>query len=287
MKPVCIIEGNCNGEALTQMLKMVPEFSATFEVVFSPSFRGPDPRRSVCTEDQIRRCALLLNQVTHWEPELDLPRAMSPTTRIIRYPILFNNTLWPLNRQDPRPFRGLGLRGERFPYGDSLLLQLMKQGEAQAVILERYLATDLMTLVDLDRFHEINVIKGKELDLESDITINSYIAENFSHVRLFSTFNHPRPNLLLRLAAAVLHETGMGHLTADVVRQIAENPPLNRVEIPIHPQVARHFGVTWFEENARYRFFEFGDITFREYLEICLNPGCLVDKNQHSPASIS
>jgi hypothetical protein len=183
-------------------------------------------------------------------------------------------SLWPLERKDPRskPEKGRFFFLNqypygRYPYGDRLVIRLLKKGLTPAEIFKRYFSRDINSLVNLDELYKKNVMDGKELDVRCDLPIYRYVERNFKKERLFWTPNHPCPALIIKQANQIIETLGMKRLPDSFVSQFNKKPPLGAYQLPIHPQVIRHFNLSWADNNLRYRHYNLGCFTFAEYLK--------------------
>jgi len=86
------------------------------------------------------------------------------------------------------------------------------------------------------------------MDAKFGCTIGSYVLENFRSDRVFHTTGHPNGECLARLLSLIAAALG-------VKKRLGRAEPLNnlgRMQIPVHPKVARALGVTWADENTKY-----------------------------------
>jgi hypothetical protein len=253
---------------LVQFLKKKREFLNTYEIIHIRSFIHPTEGAAKVPFDKVKNCSLFLFQRGHLQyPEFysQLPSSC----RIISFPILRFTSLWPLERRDPRskPEPEKGFISGRYPYGDSLVMKLLKRGLTAEQIFEQYISTKLSDVIDIDKIHKKNIIALKELDAKCDLPLNWYVGENFTKKRLFLTPNHPAIELLILQVNLILKAIAMTGLPLLVENEIKKNPPLETIHHPIHPQVIRHFNLQWIDANAKYRHYDSGWFTFEEYLK--------------------
>ncbi len=253
---------------LVEFLKKKREFLDTYEITYIRSFIHPAEGAAEVPFDQVKNCSLFLFQRGHLQyPEFysQLPS----NCRIISFPILRFTSLWPLERRDPRsiPEPEKGFISGRYPYGDSLVMKLLKRGLTVEQVFEQYISTKLSDVIDIDKIHEKNLIAMKELDAKCDLPLNWYVEKNFTKQRLFLTPNHPTAELLIMQVNLILNSIGMKGLPVLVKNKIKKNPPLEIIHHPIHPQVIGHFNLQWIDINAKYRHYNFGWFGFEEYLK--------------------
>jgi hypothetical protein len=93
------------------------------------------------------------------------------------------------------------------------------------------------------------------------ISLADYVEERWREEQLFTTVNHPGPELLRRIADAVLKELGLPPSGFPAGLDLACDP---HFELPIHPVAGRHFGLPFAGEDRRYHVYA-NALTFREY----------------------
>ncbi len=267
-KLVCIIFGNCAAEVQANILRKENEFSKICEIIYIRSFIHPTKGASKVPYDKVRKCSLLLLQRGHLQfPEFynDLPSSC----RKISFPILRLDSLWPLQRMDPRnkPEPKNGFEMGRYPYGDLLVIKLLKKGLTPDQVLKKYMSSNINELVNLDKTHRRNLANWKELDSKCDLPLMRYVKENFNKERLFLTVNHPCPKLLVMQINLILESLGMSGLSVEVISDINKKPPLSKIHLPIHPQVIRHFNLEWADIDIKYRYYDGNWYGFEEYLK--------------------
>ncbi|MFL5268064.1 MAG: WcbI family polysaccharide biosynthesis putative acetyltransferase, partial [Stellaceae bacterium] len=87
-------------------------------------------------------------------------------------------------------------------------------------------------------------------DQQFAFNIGRYILDNFQRRRLFYTTNHPNGRVIGMLMQYLLRHIGID----DVYLPTATLDHLNRLQVPVHPKVAKDLGVKWAGENTRYQY---------------------------------
>jgi acyl carrier protein len=258
--PYVIFHGSCQMGSAATLLE--PILASHYRLIAVRCYLHP----SVVSHPepaQIERCAVFIQEVSHNRPDnvrayaSNLPRAC----RRLRVPFLAMRSLWPFFALDPRNVRTEAYPFGKYPYGDSYVMQLMKDTTDPEAVFRRYMETDLRRLVDLDRHHEEARRKARANDRLADIPLASTLEENFRALRLFDTVDHTSHALqmLLRDILAEFILEGAGPLP-DVPA------PQPYVQMPIHPQVIDHFQLTW--ATAQPRNWYFGEhLTFEDWLK--------------------
>jgi tetratricopeptide (TPR) repeat protein len=119
--------------------------------------------------------------------------------------------------------------------------------------------------VNLDRLYEISLDKQRERDELTGFRIADLIAEHFRDEPLFRTPYHPNARIAVALAAQLFERLGVARGDIETLRRAIQITPFPKDELPIHPNVARHFGLGYVPEDRRWRFMNEGSFTTREF----------------------
>jgi len=224
------------------------------------------------------RSALLLADVIVLEIDEDgdaLPPGDMPTTaQLVRLPNLYCDYLWPFaGRSHPKNRGNFALAGGPYPaeHGDRFLDQMMAEGVDEDEAVRRYLAMDVVREGELDsRLEDRNAIQGR-LDETGGFSLAGYIAENFRTEPLFRTRQRITIPLLRRLMAQLLPKLGVHGFAPERITRV----PFPAGAQPIHPGVAKHFGLSWAGVGQRYPvnqegFFDF-ETFCRRYMRFAWN----------------
>ncbi|HEY5411448.1 MAG TPA: WcbI family polysaccharide biosynthesis putative acetyltransferase [Caulobacteraceae bacterium] len=246
-----IVAGNCQASFLYRALKESPELDERYEIIYFRNFRKGD--QSELSLDDLSRCAILLEQIAHKAPELPSKHRLADDARVITFPILWMNSLWPTAIKDPRNEPTERHPGGPYPYGDRIVLSLLDQGLTPDQVAQRYLEFDLGEMVDIERFHEINVDKARILDERADVKLGAYVTQNFRASRLFVTQNHPTMTMLRYIADAIFAALEIDPPESDLAQAAGG---MQHVHMPVHPVVADHFKLDWYDPEMIYRYFD-------------------------------
>ena len=250
-KPTIVVAGNCQARNLHRCLTESPELSENYDLVYVRNFRKGD--QGAVRPKDINRCAFLLEQVAHKAPELPIKEYLPANCQVIRFPILWLGSLWPMATADPRNRPTERHPTGPFPYGDKMVLKLVEQGLSPDEVAERYLAMDPRDEMDLDRYHEIVTAKLVDLDRRSEVKGGTHVLENFRKTQLLVTPNHPNVPLIRFMRDQVFGHLGVKPPESDLVEAMAS---LDDFHLPIHPAVAKHFGLEWYDEAQEFRYFD-------------------------------
>jgi hypothetical protein len=175
---------------------------------------------------------------------------------------------WPFHCGDPRNADADRPRNRFghlpvFPYGDTHVLHLLKEGLPPDEAIERYLKTDLSTVVDLDRLLRTALTLLERQDRVGPVKLADYVADAFRQHMLFQTVNHANNRLFLYATNQVLRLLGCAPVPERIlgtITEIVERP------MPVHPSLARYYGAGYIDENSRYPVDEVRNLTFAEYI---------------------
>lgn len=267
-KKSCIVYGNCVAEVLALYLAQHRQFGETYQIQYIRNFVHPTAGAAEIKSEELSQCALFLYQLGHLQyPEFI--GVLPADCHKLSFPVMVFHSLWPLYRVDPRnisePENGFVFG--RFPYGDYLVMKLLRESLTPQQVYEHYMTTDIHQLKNLDELREADIQSGRELDAKCNLPIFPYIEAHFTTERLFWTPNHPAPKLLFIQLNLIYQALGMAELTHDTLDRMIKSPALSNLHHPINPQVIDHFNLQWVDKNSTYRYFDVGWFTFEEYLK--------------------
>jgi hypothetical protein len=248
-KRTVIVAGNCQASFLHRALTESPELNDEYRLVYFRNFRKGD--QDILAIEDLEACALLIEQIAHKQPELPNKDRLPADCRVVKFPILWMNSLWPTRMKDPRNVPTEQHPAGPYPYGDKLVLQLLDKGLTPEQVAERYLETDINEVVDIGRFHEINVLKAQSLDERADVRLGGFVYDNHAATRLFVTHNHPTMPMLRHIADSIFEAIGIRAPESDLV---AASGGMQHIHMPVHPQVAEALGLEWYDPELEYRY---------------------------------
>jgi hypothetical protein len=270
-RPTFIVYGNCQADAISVILQRDPIIKRLYNVRYVASF---GPNAGSVESEAISKCAIFLEQHDRdsFARRSELPR--SCTT--IRFPSIDCNVLWPFNTTNPYDDPEPGFPFGRFPYGDRVIVSRIDAGDSAQDILDYYLNGWEDYKIDLDRFLKLEVARFTARDAKCDVTMGSYLYERFMRERPLWTANHPTLSFLKELLQRIIAAAARSNealSTVDIGRTIDRafviNPrgPLGVVSVPVHPMVAEHFQLSWYDPKERYQLFDGSSYNYDGYFK--------------------
>jgi hypothetical protein len=283
-----IVYGNCQAEAIATIFKRDPLAEGHFRVMYLRNFEHPADEWEEMRSVDVTSCAVLCEQ--HDPGPFPFRDLLPPTCVTVRFPAIDFNLLWPFNcvnpYQEPRPpVFPFG----PFPYGDRVIVECLEKGMRPREILEYYLTGWDRYGMDLDRLLQIESARLTSRDRHCEIKMADHVLGRFREERLFWTPNHPT-NALLReligrlLPACIEAEPELASLDIDatLATRLPPEGPLGVVDIPIHPKIAEHYGVKWYDPSERHQTFGGGTYSYTEYFEAMIEDSLAVRRSREA-----
>ncbi len=255
--------GSCIIEAILNHCRTIPGLDERAELYLSQILPGG---RAAVPAEMLRRCGILIEEAAPWQGAGTLSaeeRALLPESCArVTVPTLHFNSLWPLMAEDPRNVPEPGAPYGRIPFGmgDRLALRVIETVADPAARRAAYDATDLRSVANLARSHELEVRNCFAREQGCDVRVAGYVMSHFRDKRLYYTHNHPTGELMFFVLAQLF--------AVPVLRDLIQLPYDRLVvgarawadgsnvfggeEAPIHPAVAEHFGLRWWRRDLTY-----------------------------------
>lgn len=264
-RPSILVWGDAQAEAVALILGKLPAISETHDVLYSDS-RG---NANTPARESTAACVYSFEQQGR---EASYASRLPRGCKRISFPALRFRLLWPLAAPNPFNRPEAANPAGPFPWGDSFITACVKRGmQADEIIRFYQTSTWHASWPNLDALFKQESSDLSTADAKCDVKIGSFILKHFRKTRLFWSANAPTDHLLGELVYRLLHaafgpRTGMER---DAVQGILDarggRDLLGRVAAPIHPLVARHFGLEWYDPQEKYASFNGQERTFGEY----------------------
>jgi Polysaccharide biosynthesis enzyme WcbI len=244
-----IIIGNCQAQTVYEALVRTRAFNTRVDAKYH--FVGLQQNLHELARNELANCEILLVQdINDWE-HYPLRADIREDLRIMKFPLLHFASLWPFDH-----YNGPGDREayEReapnltFLYLDGLLARLRREIPDRDQRLVAYRSLSIEGVVNYVRLHDFEKRRLTAMDKQFGIDIGQFILDNFQRKRLFYTTNHPNGQLLAMLLRHLLRYLGIDA----TYRPINSLDHLSRLQVPVHPKVAKALDVKWASEATKY-----------------------------------
>jgi tetratricopeptide (TPR) repeat protein len=255
--------GNCQIQSIYHLYQRFATQSAGERLLYIKSYESIEAADRLAIE----QADVIIEQVQDFQPKADV--AGIPTQgKKIGVPVVHCGFLWPFAGQ-PHPSNPSLPYLEGGPYGsessDGFLNRLIKKGTDVESAVQTYLDLDINKTVNLDRLLEMVLEKQQMRDDLTGFNIANIISRFFKTEPVFLTPYHPNLRIAMELVSQTLKRLDVTANDIEQMRIATQVTPFPKEELPVHPAVARHFGLTWATEDRRYRFLNEGRFTFWEF----------------------
>ena len=259
-----VFVGNCQIQAMHGLYTRFCEAAAARDIHYIRSYDSLSDADRTC----IVHADILVEQVQEFKPQAEIASIHTHADRIA-VPLVHCGFYWPFAGQ-PHPNNPILPHMATGPYGaemsDGFLNRHIKRGTPAEAAVAEYLALDVNQVVMLDRLREVVLEKQAMRDAATGFDLASLMAEHFRTEQIFLTPFHPNLRVALALASQTLSRLGMLSSELVAMRRATRETPFPKDELPVHPAVARHWGLTWAAPERRYNFLNEGGFTFLEYV---------------------
>jgi tetratricopeptide (TPR) repeat protein len=255
--------GNCQGRRLQELYRDDFAYLNGDTTEFLFIFEPPSDR----VHQLLRGADVIVAQALDSEHALDIGK-FETTAKTIWYPNVTGIFLWPFSGAEHIYNRSLPYyAGGPYEFGDRWLNRKIETGIPPADIVSEYLDLDLAKAINLDRMYELHIDRARQRDARTGFDITSVIERRLTEEKLFMVPANLELPLFLPLARGVYERLGMP--TGEIDRVLASlwRTPFPAGDLPIHPSIARHFGLKFVTAETRYRFCTGEQLTFIEWLE--------------------
>jgi len=244
-----VVIGNCQALTVYEALVRTRAFNARLDAKYH--FVNLQQHLRELGKRDLKSCDILFVQdIRDWENyplRSDIPEELP----IVKFPLLHFASLWPLDHYNgPSDHEAYERESPNltFLYLDGLLARLRKEIPDREQRLLAYRSLSIAGVVNYVRLHDFEKRRLTAMDKQFGFDIGQYILDNFQRKRLFYTTNHPNGQILAMLLQHLLTRVGI----ASVYRSITSLDHLRRLQVPVHPKVAKALGVKWASEDTKY-----------------------------------
>ncbi len=258
-----VLIGNCQAQAMANLYRrFVAERTGDIvEHVASYQDMTPQARHSIEQAD------LIVEQLFDLKQQTEASNLAKSTPRVF-LPMVTAAFLWPFAGQaHPKnvelPWLAAG------PYGgeasDSYLNRLILVEKSPQEAVELYASLAVNSRMNLDRLFELVMDRQQSRDEASGYDIANVIKSYFRTEQVFLSPYHPNLRVALSLATQFFQKVGATQSDIDRMHNCIRVTPFPKTELPLHPDVCRHFKLDFVKPDRRYLFMNEGRFTFRDY----------------------
>jgi hypothetical protein len=278
VKPTILAVGSCIADYAMKGLAAQPILSEKFDFLYATA--NVDRATNEFPEDVLRRCVLTIQDVGPWQKKnlmTDREVALLPDdATLIALPGLHFRSPWPLTTTDPRnkPLPKFPWGRYPMPWSDRLAVEVVQEVPDARARLEAYKRKSPLKNVDIERFHEIEIVNMILREQGMDIKVAAMAASSFRKERLYYVYHHPSGQLFHYMLSQILvsekfravHNQSLATLIDGVGRWSVESRVFTDEQVPIHPEIAGALGLSWWRPDLRYRLMG-RDWTYDEWIE--------------------
>jgi hypothetical protein len=244
-----LIVGNCQAQTIHEALARSGELDDRLDVKYH--FVALQQNLHEAGRAELESSdVLLVQEIRDWE-NYPLRPYIQDGVRIIKFPLLHFASLWPFDH-----YNGPGDKEayERewpnltFLYHDGLLARLRKEIPDREERLLAYRSLSVDGIINFTRLHDFEKRRLMAMDKQFGCEIGQFILDNFQRRKLFYTTNHPNGHITGMLMQYLLRQLGIDR----AYRPTGILDHLKRLQVPVHPKVAKALGVKWADAGTKY-----------------------------------
>ncbi len=151
-------------------------------------------------------------------------------------------------------------------YNDRFLSKLINAGTLPEAALALYRHHDVAGTCRVARLFELACESQRELDAQTGYGCADLIETYLPEEQMFQSAFHYGGRIARHIAATLCDRIGFPHKFGQRIRDHLTEAPFMARFVPVHPSVARHFGMKWANATTRYEYMWEGSFTFDEYV---------------------
>jgi hypothetical protein len=151
-------------------------------------------------------------------------------------------------------------------YNDRHLARLLIENVQPAEALTRYKAFDVAGAAHVGRLYELTLQSQRKIDALCGYDCASIIETHLAEEQLFQSAFHFGGRIARHIAATLCERMGFdAKYSRRIEAHLTEAPFVPRF-VPIHPSVAKYFGMRWVRDDTLYPFLWEGGYSFDAYV---------------------
>jgi tetratricopeptide (TPR) repeat protein len=258
-----VFVGNCQAIAIINVYNQFIKPRLNDQIIFI----HVDAERTTFEELHVASADIVVEQVFDKKQIFNI-EGIDVRGQVIRFPYLSGRFLWPYGEtrhpnNGPIPFREQG----PFPAGDTdgYINKMAKDRVEPDAAIRSYLNLDIVKTTKLQRFYEVLMDLQRERDAACGTDFATLIENSFRDNDSFCSSGHPKMPIMRHLLAFVFKRLGVPRDLYEEAIASLSRTPFTLGETPIHPGVAAHFGLKYFDPDRKYLRFTGEKKTFVDF----------------------
>lgn len=278
MRTGVLIYSNCQGEEIFRLASRIQCLQERFEfkLILYHALGEEESRWDLYDDAFMANVKIVWEQIgpDYVERRAEFHDRRPADARVITFPSFSMLSLWPLTGSDPRIRREPRYPDARYAQPDFVAAELGADPDLDEQsddwIFQRYMEVSAERMPNLDRRLALDTAKWRQRDSQSQIPVTDYLVESFRRVQLFHALDHltapPLGFILRRLCERTFADLAdLDQINRDIDEMLQFYVGADYVQTPVHPLVARHFGLEWYDPDATYRYYS-NEWTYRDYI---------------------
>jgi tetratricopeptide (TPR) repeat protein len=234
-----------------------------WETLYVPTYDTGAAVSDASTFRDVTTCVRLVMDPAEIAP----PPGLDPSVRIIDVPFVTAGWLWPYHgTRHPHADRLKYNLDAMVDCADAFINRCIVSGLDEAQTVTNYLQVDAKSIAGLDRRYELLMEKQRDRDRITGFATADFIENHIRTELLFSTPFHPTLPLERYLALECFRRLGVSSEILNKVEDYFTDTFYPRLQVPVHPVVAKHFGLAYGEPDDTYQWLNAGRVTFANYI---------------------
>ena len=242
-RPIALVYGNCQAEALRRILVTHPGFAADYQLLRVPAVHEISSRELALIERRLPEVELLIGQEVkddYRDLRLgtdQLAAGLTAKAQVMRYPVAYFEGMFPFHVYVNRAGSPIAVSAPITDYHDLRLLHAASRGWDATTTLRRLAELQL----DPDWLRD-NAERSLQELVKRESRLTATLSETIrkNPTASFNTINHPVNGLITEVARQLLAH--LGYPDADLVLD-SHQVYLDHMKAPREPQILRAFGV--------------------------------------------
>jgi tetratricopeptide (TPR) repeat protein len=254
------------GTCQIQMLAQAYEIFAVPHTGDHVTYASPGRTLTPAAHAAIARADIYVDQIT---PMNDQPKpdGIPADARLLRVPLVDGSFLWPFS--GARHPESLARYGAYNPFiaefGDSWLLKTMAKGVSPEDAVAAYMVADVAKAGHASRRLEMALDMQAAREAGTNYRFAPLIDKHFRTERLFRTPYHLEWRLSQHMLLTLLDDIGAPAAARSAAELFATKTLFSGSDLPLHPAIAAHFGLTWTDAATKNCFWREEMLNFEDY----------------------